>query len=112
MVTGGAVAAEPGTPLPAAFTPDQVEAALERVRPVLRRDGGDIELVGIEGADVRVALRGACTSCPTSTATLQYWVEKTLREELAGFGELIAGEPEKPQNPRLAWWRKLVQLDT
>lgn len=93
------------------FTREQVECALERIRPALRRDGGDIELVAVEGADVRVSLRGACTSCPSSASTLQYLVERALREELAGFGELIAEAAPRPQNPRLAWWRKLVQVD-
>jgi Fe-S cluster biogenesis protein NfuA len=96
----------------ASFTSEDVEAVLELVRPMLRRHGGDIELVAVEGSDVRVVLAGACTSCPSSTATLQFSVERTLREELPGFGVLIAESPGRPQNSRLAWWRKLVQLDS
>jgi len=71
------------------ITAKQVEAALDRVRPMIRADGGDIELVAIEGCDVRVRLKGACLGCPSSTITLRGGVERVLREEVAGFGDLI-----------------------
>ena len=58
-----------------------VEEALEReIRPALRMDGGDIELVDVEGNRVTVALRGTCAHCPGSDATLGNYVEKKLRE--------------------------------
>ena len=48
----------------------QVEAALERIRPALISDGGNIELVAIEAnGDIRVRLKGACVGCPSSTIT-------------------------------------------
>ncbi len=69
----------------------QVEAALDRIRPALISDGGNIELVAIEtNGDIRVKLKGACIGCPSSTITLKGLVERTLREEVAGFGDLIA----------------------
>lgn len=68
----------------------QVEAALDRIRPALISDGGNIELVGIAtNGDIRVKLKGACVGCPSSTITLKGMVERTLREEVAGFGDLI-----------------------
>lgn len=67
----------------------EVEAALNRIRPYARSHGGDIELVGVEGADVRVKLKGACVGCPSSTVTLKQGVARVLREEVAGFGDLI-----------------------
>ncbi|MFV0350362.1 MAG: Fe-S cluster assembly protein NifU [Halodesulfovibrio sp.] len=52
----------------------------EEIRPSLQKDGGDIELVDIDGHTVKVALRGMCTSCPSSQLTLKGFVERTLRE--------------------------------
>jgi Fe-S cluster biogenesis protein NfuA len=68
----------------------EVETALNRLRPYARSHGGDIELVAIDGPDVRVRLKGACVGCPSSTVTLKQGVERALREEVAGFGDLIA----------------------
>lgn len=52
----------------------------EEIRPSLRKDGGDIELVDIEGTKVVVSLRGACVGCPSSQLTLKGLVEKRLQE--------------------------------
>lgn len=61
-----------------------VSAAIdEKIAPMLRRDGGDIELVDIDGLDVYVKLRGACAGCPGAKATLQNIVQETLRREVA-----------------------------
>lgn len=68
----------------------EVETALNRIRPYAQSHGGDIVLIAIEGANVRVKLKGACVGCPSSTVTLKQGVERALREEVAGFGELIA----------------------
>ncbi len=54
----------------------------EDIRPNLQKDGGDIELVDIDGHTVTVALRGMCTSCPSSQLTLKGFVETTLREHV------------------------------
>ena len=61
---------------------EKVEEALEHIRPALQADGGDIELVGIEGGVVKVRLRGACGSCPSALMTLKYGVEERLKEEI------------------------------
>ena len=52
----------------------------EEIRPALKKDGGDIELVDIEGVKVVVSLRGACVGCPSSHLTLKGLVEKRLQE--------------------------------
>ena len=54
----------------------------EEIRPSLKKDGGDIDLVDIDGAIVKVALRGACTGCPSSQVTLKNFVEKRLRDRV------------------------------
>ncbi len=61
----------------------KIENVLEReIRPTLRNDGGDIELIDVDGDTVIVALRGACGGCTRSTTTLKEYVEKTLREQV------------------------------
>jgi NifU-like protein len=59
----------------------KIEEVLEReIKPGLRKDGGDIELIDVDGDIVMVSLRGACTSCAKSQTTLKQYVEKKLRE--------------------------------
>ena len=59
----------------------KIEEVLEReIRPGLRKDGGDIELVDVDGDFVSVSLRGACKSCAKSQTTIKEYVEKKLRE--------------------------------
>ena len=60
---------------------DKVDAALAQVRPMLQRDGGDVELVEItdEGI-VKVRLQGACQGCPMAQMTLQMGIERVLKE--------------------------------
>jgi NifU-like protein len=60
-----------------------IEEALEReIRPALRKDGGDIELIDVDGDTVFVSLRGSCASCMKSQTTLKEYVEKKLREQV------------------------------
>ncbi|MDR0339740.1 MAG: NifU family protein, partial [Desulfovibrio sp.] len=54
----------------------------EIIRPRLNQDGGDIELVDIDGKVVSVALRGMCTSCPSSRLTIEGFVQQTLRDQV------------------------------
>ena len=61
----------------------KIEEVIEReIRPTLKKDGGDIQLVDVDGEFVTVSLRGACAGCQASTATLKGYVEKTLREQV------------------------------
>lgn len=60
-----------------------IEEVLEReIRPTLRKDGGDIELIDVDGDFVTVSLRGSCSSCLKSQTTLKEYVEKKLREQV------------------------------
>ncbi|MCX7966007.1 MAG: NifU family protein [Syntrophorhabdaceae bacterium] len=71
---------------------EKVEAVIEKIRPFLQRDGGDIELIDVsqEGI-VKVRLRGACGSCPMSMMTLKMGVEKQLKAEVPEVKEVITG---------------------
>ena len=69
---------------------EEVEKALEKIRPMLQMDGGDIELVAIEGGVVKVKLKGACHGCPMSQMTLQHGVEKVLKKEVEGVERVEA----------------------
>lgn len=55
---------------------------MEKVRPSLMADGGDVELVGIDGNVVKVRLQGACVGCPMSTMTLAMGIERVIKEEV------------------------------
>ena len=61
---------------------DKVKQAIEKIRPILQRDGGDIELVAVEGNVVKVSLQGACRGCPMSQMTLKAVVEETIKKEV------------------------------
>tara|TARA_B100002003_G_C13854876_1_gene418839 strand:+ start:120 stop:341 length:222 start_codon:yes stop_codon:yes gene_type:complete len=62
---------------------DKVKEALDKVRPALQADGGDVELIGVDDKGVvRVRLTGACGGCPMATMTLKNGIEKTLRKEV------------------------------
>jgi len=58
----------------------KIKAAIDKIRPSLQMDGGDIDLVGVEGNIVKVKLKGACGSCPMSTMTLKMGVERIIKE--------------------------------
>lgn len=66
-------------------TSEMVETVLERLRPALNADGGDIELVNLEGDVVRVRLTGACSGCPSAEMTLRVGVEGALRRVRPGL---------------------------
>ena len=61
---------------------EQVLEVLDKLRPFLLRDGGDVELVDIEEGIVKLRLMGACGSCPSSTITLKAGIERALLEEV------------------------------
>ncbi len=67
-----------------------IEETIEReIRPALRTDGGDIDLIDIQGTKVLVTLRGACTSCPSSGFTLKGLVQSKLREFVSDDIEVV-----------------------
>jgi Fe-S cluster biogenesis protein NfuA len=71
---------------------EQVNEALDTIRPAIKLDGGDIELQSVEGGVVTVHLLGTCESCPISPVTLKQGVERILRERVPGIAEVVAIE--------------------
>lgn len=69
---------------------EKVEATLNKIRPVLAREGGNVELVEVKNGVVKVRLTGACGSCPMSAMTLRYGVEQLLKEEIPEVKEVVA----------------------
>jgi Fe-S cluster biogenesis protein NfuA len=69
-------------------TKEHVELVLARLRPFLQADGGDIELLELEGNSVLVRLTGVCAGCPSAHMTLHLGVEAALREAMPEFGTL------------------------
>ena len=61
---------------------EKVEAALNEIRPMLQADGGDVELVEVDGGVVKVRLQGACAGCPMSQMTLKNGIERILKEKI------------------------------
>jgi len=68
---------------------DEVLDVLDKLRPFLQRDGGDVELVDVEDGIVKLRLMGACGSCPSSTITLKAGIERALLEEVEGVQEVV-----------------------
>jgi Fe-S cluster biogenesis protein NfuA len=68
----------------------RVQAALAEVRPALQMDGGDVELVGVEGGVVRVRLLGACGGCPMATMTLVGFVQERLRQRVPEIRQVVS----------------------
>jgi len=61
---------------------EQVKKVLDKIRPSLQADGGDVELVDIVDGVVKVRLKGACAGCPMSQMTLKNGIEKLLKREI------------------------------
>lgn len=62
---------------------ERIEEALNKIRPALRADGGDVEFVSIsEDGVVKVRLQGACGGCPMSQLTLRMGIERILKKEV------------------------------
>jgi Fe-S cluster biogenesis protein NfuA len=61
---------------------EKIRAKLEEVRGYLQADGGDMDVVSIEGTDVKLKLKGACGCCPHATVTIKQGIERILREQI------------------------------
>ncbi len=61
---------------------ERVEEALDAIRPMLVRDGGNVELVEVEDGVVKVKLMGACAGCPGAAMTLQMGIERIIKEKV------------------------------
>ena len=69
---------------------EKVTEVIEKIRPALQADGGDVEIVEImEDGTVKLRLKGACGSCPMSQMTLKMFIEKTLIKEVPGVKEVV-----------------------
>jgi Fe-S cluster biogenesis protein NfuA len=74
---------------PRALTVENVERVLDELRPYLMADGGNVEIVELDGPVVKVRLQGACGSCPSSTMTLKMGIERKLREAIPEVTEVV-----------------------
>jgi len=68
----------------------KVKEVLDKVRPSLQADGGDVEYVGMDDGVVKVKLTGACAGCPMSQMTLKMGIEKLLKKEIPEVKEVVA----------------------
>ena len=71
---------------------EKVIAVLDKIRPTLQADGGDVKLVDVEETTgiVKVELQGACAGCPMATQTLKHGIERVLRENIPEVKEVIS----------------------
>jgi Fe-S cluster biogenesis protein NfuA len=69
---------------------EKVEEVLNKIRPSLVADGGNVELVDVEGGTVKVKLVGACAGCPMSQMTLKMGIEKLLKKEIPEVQEVVS----------------------
>ena len=69
---------------------EKVEAALEQVRPTLKADGGDVELIDVKDGVVTLKLTGACGGCPMATMTLKGGIERVVKEQVPEVKEIVA----------------------
>ena len=69
---------------------EKVEAVLEKIRPNLIADGGNVELVAVDDGTVKLRLTGACAGCPMSTMTLKMGIEKILKQEIPEVKGVVA----------------------
>lgn len=72
---------------------EKVQAVIDEIRPSLQADGGDVELVEVDGGVVKVRLTGACAGCPMSQMTLQMGIERILKQRLPEV-ERVENVPE------------------
>lgn len=60
----------------------RVDRALDQIRPAIRMDGGEVELVEVEEGIAKVRMVGACGGCPMSTMTLKMGIERAIRQQV------------------------------
>ncbi len=69
---------------------EKVKKALDKIRPSLQADGGDVKLISVDDNVVKVQLTGACGGCPFSQMTLKMGIERALKQEVPEIKEVIA----------------------
>jgi len=60
----------------------QIEQVIDKIRPSLQADGGDVEFVALEDGVVKLRLKGACAGCPMSQLTIKNGIERLLKQEI------------------------------
>ncbi len=70
-------------------SPERVAAIIERVRPFIQNDGGDIELIEVIDNKAKVRLSGNCVGCPSASMTLYMGLEQAIKDEIPEFEELV-----------------------
>jgi Fe-S cluster biogenesis protein NfuA len=68
---------------------NKVEDILEKIRPSLMMDGGNVELLGVDKGVVKVRLTGGCAHCSMSNVTLKMGIERLLQQEIPGIKEVV-----------------------
>ncbi len=71
---------------------EKVQAVLNKIRPMLQADGGDVELVDVEDGVVKVRLQGACAGCPMSQMTLKNGIERLLKNDIPEVKSVISAD--------------------
>lgn len=74
----------------------KVEEQLDKIKPKLQADGGDVKLVDVEDGIVTVELEGACKGCPMSAVTLALGIEKTIVEAIPEIKKVEAANANFP----------------
>ena len=69
---------------------EKVQSALDKIRPALQADGGDVELIEVTDGVVKLRLQGACGGCPMASMTIKHGIEKILKERIPEVKEVIA----------------------
>ena len=70
---------------------EKVEKALDKIRPMLQADGGNVELVDVtDDGVVKLKLTGSCGCCPMSQMTLKMGVERIIKQEVPEVKEIVA----------------------
>lgn len=69
---------------------EKVEEVLNKIRPALQADGGDVELVEVVDGVVTVRLKGACGGCPMSQMTLKMGIERLLKKEIPEIKSVVS----------------------
>jgi Fe-S cluster biogenesis protein NfuA len=71
---------------------EKVQAVIDKIRPALQADGGDVELVEVENGIVKVRLQGACVGCPMSQMTLKQGIERLIKQEIPEIESVEAAD--------------------
>jgi len=71
---------------------ERVQKSIDKIRPMLQADGGDVELVDVKEGVVKVRLKGACAGCPMSQMTLKNGIERFLKQEIPEIKSVESAE--------------------